>query len=203
MGGGGSCRRAEGGRPARPARGKRRHLFFPRSFPAAPSETQPAGPALPPPPPPVPSPAPPGGSGCRSRLAGCGSPEGEGQGPRPSGSGPGESQAPPSHGPSRRPHWGRKLGAGEDLAQGEKSPRGEGERKRPHPRLPCASYPRAWETSGAGRGLCPPTAGSEVSPGQGDGPLKNQPFSSSPARWPGRCPPPALHKCKPGRNAEG
>ena len=56
---------------------------------------------------------------------------------------------------------------------------------------------------GPGRGLCPPTAGSEVSPGQGDGPLKNQPFSSSPARWPGRCPPPALHKCKPERNAEG
>lgn len=37
--------RAEGGRSARPARGKRRHLFFPRSFPAAPSETQSAGPA--------------------------------------------------------------------------------------------------------------------------------------------------------------
>lgn len=39
---------AEGGRPARRARGKRRHLLFPRSFPAAPSETQPAGPAPPP-----------------------------------------------------------------------------------------------------------------------------------------------------------
>lgn len=34
---------AEGGQPARPARGKQRHLLFPRSFPAAPSETQPAG----------------------------------------------------------------------------------------------------------------------------------------------------------------
>lgn len=34
---------AEGRQPARPARGKQRHLLFPRSFPAAPSETQPAG----------------------------------------------------------------------------------------------------------------------------------------------------------------
>lgn len=194
--------RAEGGRPARPARGKRRHLFFPRSFPAAPSETQPAGPA-PPPPPPVPSPAPPGGSGCRSRLAGVRFSRGRGAGAEAQRVRFGRESSPPSHGPSHRPLWGRKLGAGEELAQGEKSPRGEWERKRPHPRLPCASSPLGLGDLGAGRGLCPPTAGSEVSPGQGDGPLKNRPFSSSPARWPGRCPPPALHKCKPGRNAEG
>lgn len=144
------------------------------------------------------------------RVAGAGwpgavLPRARGRGRGPAGQVRTRVKPPQSHGPSRRPLWSRKLGAGEDLAQGEKSPRGKGERKRPHPRLPCASppRPRAWETSGAGRGLCPPTAGSEVSPGQGDGPLKNQPFSSSPARWPGRCPPPALHKCKPGRNAEG
>ncbi|XP_024594564.1 hairy/enhancer-of-split related with YRPW motif-like protein isoform X1 [Neophocaena asiaeorientalis asiaeorientalis] len=46
------------------------------------------------------------------------------------------------------------------------SPRGEGERRRPHPRLPCASS-RPGRPRPHGRGLCPPTAGLRGQPRPG------------------------------------
>lgn len=89
------------------------------------------------------------------RVAGAGwpgavLPRARGRGRGPAGQVRTRVKPPQSHGPSRRPLWSRKLGAGEDLAQGEKSPRGKGERKRPHPRLPCASSPLPPHPQGLG-----------------------------------------------------
>ncbi|KAB0404947.1 hypothetical protein E2I00_002348 [Balaenoptera physalus] len=62
----------------------------------------------------------------------------------------------------------------EDLARGEMSPRGEGERRRPHPRLPCASS-RPGRPRLPGRGLCPPTAGLRDGPAA----VHPQPFTNA------------------------
>ena len=191
--------RAEGGRPARPARGKRRHLFFPRSFPAAPSETQPAGPA-PPPPPPVPSPAPPGGSGCRSRLAGVRFSRGRGAEAEAQRVRFGRESRPPSHGPSRRGQETRCRGG---VGPRRKEPPGRRVEKASPPTPALCLLPPGLGGLGRWEGAVPAHSRLRGQPRPGRWSSKNRPFSSSPARWPGRSPPPALHKCKPGRNAEG
>lgn len=166
---------AEGGRPARPARGKRRHLLFPRSFPAAPSETQPAGR-----PPPLARAlaAPPG-----DRVAGAGPAAvprhprgpppmpGQGRGAG-AGAGAGPSRVAQEPGPPRPscPETpGQEAERRGGLGQGRNGPRGRGERKHPHPRLPCATS-RPGGPSGRGAMPAHNPASFEVGPGSGNGP---------------------------------
>lgn len=203
---------AEGGRPARPARGKRRHLLFPRSFPAAPSETQPAGgrrrwpvPLLPRPGIGLQGPGPlrfPDTRAGRRQCQGKGEGQGQGQGQDRAGWPKSLDPRGPAA-PRLQRLQGRKPSAGEDLARGEMGPGGEGRESIPTHACP-APLPGLGDRLGGG--LCLPTT---LPPSRSARVREMVPSSEKPAfflfpaRWPGHCPPPALYRCKPGRNAEG